>query len=215
MLARAVDRSEHAMPRGPVRPLSVAPMVDRTDRSFRMVMRAVTRGTLLYTEMIAVAAALGRDRERVLGFDEDERPLALQLGGDDPARLAEAARVATELGYDEIDLNCGCPSERVASGNFGACLMAQPELVGRALAAMKAATSLPVSVKHRIGIDHADAYDDLRHFVDVVAEVSGGAPSAYVVHGEADQSEAFAARLVEAGIGRATVPALGTVAVLR
>jgi tRNA-dihydrouridine synthase A len=164
-----VDSPSFAPPRGPLRPLSVAPMVDRTDRHFRVVMRAVTRRTLLYTEMISVAAALGRDRERVLGFHPVERPLALQLGGDDPVRLAEATRVATALGYDEIDLNCGCPSPRVQEGRFGAVLMKDPARVAACVEAMRAATSRPVTVKHRLGVDELDRYEDVARFVRAVA----------------------------------------------
>lgn len=179
MLGRAVDGSPIATPRGPVRPLSVAPMVDRTDRCFRVAMRAVTRRTLLYTEMISVGAALGRDRERVLGFDAVERPLALQLGGDDPERLAEATRVATALGYDEIDLNCGCPSARVQEGRFGAVLMKDPARVAACVEAMRAATPLPVTVKHRLGVDALDRYEDVERFVRIVA--AAGADR-FIVH---------------------------------
>jgi len=144
-------------------------MVDRTDRWFRAVLRTVTRRTLLYTEMISVKAALGRDRERVLGFDAVERPLALQLGGDDPARLAEAARVASALGYDELDLNCGCPSSRVQDGCFGAVLMKDPARVAACVEAMRAATPLPVTVKHRLGVDALDRFEDVERFVRIVA----------------------------------------------
>jgi tRNA-dihydrouridine synthase A len=154
-------------------------MVDRTDRWFRVAMRAVTRRTLLYTEMISVGAALGRDRERVLGFAAEERPLALQLGGDDPRRLAEATRVATELGYDELDLNCGCPSPRVQEGRFGAVLMKDPARVAACVEAMRAATPLPVTVKHRLGVDELDRYEDVARFVERVA--AAGADR-FVVH---------------------------------
>lgn len=145
-------------------------MVDRTDRHFRVVMRAVTRQTLLYTEMISANAALGRDRERVLGFAAVERPLALQLGGDDPAQLAEATRVATVLGYDEIDLNCGCPSSRVQDGRFGAVLMKDPQRVAACVEAMRAVTTRPVTVKHRLGVDDHDRYEDVERFVRIVGE---------------------------------------------
>ncbi|MEX1364441.1 MAG: tRNA dihydrouridine(20/20a) synthase DusA [Nannocystaceae bacterium] len=165
--------------RGPLRPLSVAPMVDRTDRHFRMVMRAVTRRTLLYTEMISVAAALSANRERVLGFDPIERPLALQLGGDDPRRLAEATALATELGYDEIDLNCGCPSPRVQQGRFGVVLMTDPERVADCVRAMREATSRPVTVKHRLGVDELDRYEDIERFVRVVAQAGA---DRFIVH---------------------------------
>lgn len=154
-------------------------MVDRTDRWFRMVMRAVTRQTLLYTEMISVSAALSADRERVLGFDPRERPLALQLGGDDPARLAEAAAIATEMGYDEIDLNCGCPSSRVQKGRFGVVLMKDPARVAACVKAMRAATSRPVTVKHRLGVDDLDRYEDVERFVRVVADAGA---DRFIVH---------------------------------
>lgn len=150
--------------------LSVAPMMDWTDRHYRVFMRGVTRRALLYTEMVTMNAVLLGDRARVLGFSEVEKPLALQLGGDDPARLAECARIAEDWGFDEVNLNVGCPSERVQSGNFGACLMAQPALVAASVAAMKRAVSVPVTVKHRIGIDDRDSYDDMRRFVGIVAE---------------------------------------------
>ena len=160
-------------------PLSVAPMMDLTDRHFRYLLRCVSRRTLLYTEMVAARAVLHGDRSRLLAFHPDEHPIALQLGGDDPTELAEAARIGTAFGYDEIDLNVGCPSQRVASGNFGACLMATPTTVARAVEAMRAATPLPVTVKHRIGIDDADAFEDLLAFVDTVA--AAGA-DAFAVH---------------------------------
>ena len=159
---------------------SVAPMMDYTDRHFRMLMRQITRRSLLYTEMV-VAQALHHARkqpeasqpggrlERLIGFDPIERPLALQVGGDDPALLAEAAQLAADWGYDEINLNVGCPSEKVQKGRFGACLMAEPDHVARCVAAMAAASALPVTVKHRIGIDERDSYAELLHFVDTLA----------------------------------------------
>ncbi|MEB3267848.1 MAG: tRNA-dihydrouridine synthase, partial [Leptolyngbya sp.] len=134
-------------------PLSVAPMMDRTDRHFRYFMRQITRHTLLYTEMVTSQAILHGDRDHLLGFTWDEKPLVLQVGGDNPQELATCARVAADYGYDEINLNVGCPSDRVQSGNFGACLMADPNRVADCVAAMQAASPLPVSVKHRIGID--------------------------------------------------------------
>ena len=167
------------MQRGLPRPLCVAPMVDRTDRHFRMVMRAVSRRTLLYTEMIPVNAALGPAGPRVLAFDPRERPLSLQLGGDDPARLAEAARLAEELGYDEVDLNCGCPSARVQAGRFGVVLMKEPAVVADCVAAMRASTSLPVTVKHRLGVDSIDRYEDVERFVAIVAEAGA---DRFIVH---------------------------------
>lgn len=154
-------------------------MMDWTDRHYRAFMRGVTRRTLLYTEMVHVNAVLRGDRERVLGFSEFEKPLALQLGGDDPRKLAACARVAEDWGYSELNLNVGCPSPRVQRGNFGACLMAQPERVAACVAAMREATTLPVTVKHRIGIDDRDRFDDLAHFVEVVAQA---APARFTVH---------------------------------
>lgn len=144
-------------------------MMERTDRHFRVFLRGLTRHTLLYTEMITTGAVLHGDRERLLGFDPSERPLSLQLGGDDPAALAQAASIAKELGYDEVNLNVGCPSDRVQQGAFGACLMRTPEKVAAGVAAMRAASPLPVTVKHRIGVDELDSYDDMLRFVDVVA----------------------------------------------
>lgn len=150
--------------------LSVAPMMDWTDRIFRRMMRRITRRTLLYSEMVTTGALLHGDVDRHLARGPEESPVALQLGGDDPSALAHGAQLAEAYGYDEVNLNVGCPSERVRRGRFGACLMAEPELVARAIEAMRAATRLPVTVKHRIGIDDRDAYADLRTFVDVVAE---------------------------------------------
>ncbi len=156
--------------RGMVRPLSVAPMMDRTDRHFRWFLRRITRRSLLYTEMVTTGAILrGDDPERFLDFHPDERPLALQLGGDHPAELAACARLAEERGYDEVNLNVGCPSERVQSGSFGVCLMGEPERVARAVAAMREAVSIPVTVKHRIGYDDLDRYEDMLRFVETVA----------------------------------------------
>jgi tRNA-dihydrouridine synthase A len=144
-------------------------MMDRTDRHFRYFMRQITRHALLYTEMITTGAVLHGDRASLLGFHPLERPLALQLGGDDPGALAECAAIAEGLGYDEVNLNVGCPSDRVQSGSFGACLMKRPERVAEAVAAMRAAARLPVTVKHRIGVDDQDRYEDLAHFVETVA----------------------------------------------
>ncbi|MCP3960351.1 MAG: tRNA dihydrouridine(20/20a) synthase DusA [bacterium] len=162
--------SDAENPRGRLWPLSVAPMMDRTDRHYRYFLRRITRRTLLYTEMVTTGAILKGDRDRYLGFDDDEKPLALQLGGDDPAQLAECARIAEDFGYDEVNLNVGCPSDRVQQGRFGACLMAKPQRVADAVAAMRAAVRIPVTVKHRIGVDDLDHYDHMRHFVETVAE---------------------------------------------
>ncbi|MFM8525143.1 MAG: tRNA dihydrouridine(20/20a) synthase DusA [Cyanobacteriota bacterium] len=155
---------------------SVAPMMDYTDRHFRVMMRQITRHSLLYTEMVVAQALHFTDperRERLLGFDPIEHPIALQLGGDDPLLLAEATRMAAARGYDEVNLNVGCPSEKVRQGRFGACLMADPDRVARCVAAMVDASPLPVTVKHRIGIDDRDSYEELLNFVDVVAAAGG------------------------------------------
>ncbi|EDZ92504.1 MAG: tRNA dihydrouridine(20/20a) synthase DusA [Limnospira sp. PMC 1291.21] len=149
--------------------LSIAPMMDRTDRHFRYFMRQITRRPLLYTEMVTSAAIINGDRHKLLDFSPEEKPLALQVGGDDPNELATCAKIAEDWGYDEINLNVGCPSARVQNGNFGACLMAEPERVAQAISAMKKAVNIPVTVKHRIGIDNRDRYEDMAAFVRVVA----------------------------------------------
>ncbi|WP_017324410.1 tRNA dihydrouridine(20/20a) synthase DusA [Synechococcus sp. PCC 7336] len=149
--------------------LSVAPMMDRTDRHFRYFMRQIAKRPLLYTEMVVTKAILMGDRHRLLDFSPEEKPLSLQLGGDNPQELAECARIAADWGYDEVNLNVGCPSDRVQNGHFGACLMAQPDRVARAVEAMQRAVNIPITVKHRIGIDDRDRYEDLTHFVRIVA----------------------------------------------
>jgi tRNA-dihydrouridine synthase A len=154
----------------PFQPLSIAPMMDRTDRHYRYFMRQITRRTLLYTEMVTSQAIMHGDKEHLLGFSLEEKPLSLQVGGDNPADLAECARIAEGMGYDEINLNVGCPSSRVQSGNFGACLMAQPQQVADCVSAMINATKIPVTVKHRIGVDDLDSYEDMVNFVNVVSE---------------------------------------------
>ena len=151
-------------------PLSIAPMMERTDRHFRYFMRQITRYTLLYTEMITTAAIHYGDRSKLLDFSPEEKPLSLQLGGDNPQELAECTIIAEDLGYDEVNLNVGCPSNRVQSGNFGACLMAQPKLVADCVKAMQKRVHIPVTVKHRIGIDECDRYEDLANFVRIVSE---------------------------------------------
>lgn len=156
--------------RGTTAPVSVAPMMDRTDRHFRVLMRQITRHTLLYTEMVTTGALLHGDVPRHLRYADVEHPIALQLGGDDPEALARCAELAEAWGYDEVNINVGCPSDRVQSGNFGVCLMGDPERVAAGVRAMRAACSLPVTVKHRIGFDDRDRYDQMLHFVDVVAE---------------------------------------------
>ncbi|WP_372636400.1 tRNA dihydrouridine(20/20a) synthase DusA [Alcanivorax jadensis] len=149
----------------PDRRLSVAPMMDWTTRDYRFLARLITRHTLLYTEMVVAQAILRGDRDRFLAFNDEEHPVALQLGGCEPQDLAEAARIAEQYGYDEINLNVGCPSDRVQQGKIGAILMAEPELVGQCVEAMQAAVSVPVTVKTRIGIDDQDDYDFLYRFV--------------------------------------------------
>jgi tRNA-dihydrouridine synthase A len=148
--------------------LAVAPMMDWTDRHCRFLHRQLTRRTLLYTEMVVADAVIHGPRERLLGFDPVEQPVALQLGGSDPGRLAEAAHIGEGFGYREINLNVGCPSDRVQSGTFGACLMRKPALVAACVAAMKQAVAVPVTVKCRIGVDEQDpeiALDDLAQAV--------------------------------------------------
>ena len=158
------DRDSHPIDRR----LSVAPMMDCTDRHFRYLVRLVTRRTLLYTEMVTSAALVHGRRERLLDFAETEHPIALQLGGSDPDELGQCARFAAERGFDEINLNVGCPSDRVRKGRFGACLMAEPDVVAASVEAMIAAAGLPVTVKTRIGIDHRDRYEDLVEFVEAI-----------------------------------------------
>jgi tRNA-dihydrouridine synthase A len=161
------------------RRFSVAPMMDWTDRHCRFFHRRLTRHALLFTEMVTSAAILHGDRERLLGFDAREQPVALQLGGSEPAELAEAAHIGVGFGYVEINLNVGCPSDRVQSGRFGACLMAEPELVARCVAAMKEAVDVPVTVKCRIGIDDQDSEADLNAFADAMV---GARVDALYVH---------------------------------
>ena len=158
---------------------SVAPMMDWTDRRCRAFHRLLTRRARLYTEMVTADAVVFGPRERLIGFAADERPVALQLGGADPARLVEAARVGADFGYDEINLNCGCPSDRVQSGRFGACLMREPQLVADAVAAMAAAVDVPVTVKCRIGVDEQEPRKALHAFAEAV-KAAGAA--ALIVH---------------------------------
>lgn len=155
---------------GHSRRFSIAPMMDCTDRHERYFLRLISRRVLLYTEMIATGAIIHGDRTRLLGFDPIEHPIALQLGGSDPAELALCAKVGEDWGYDEINLNVGCPSDRVQSGLFGACLMKEPERVRDGIGAMRDAVNIPVTVKTRIGVDDHDSYEELVHFVQTVAE---------------------------------------------
>ena len=150
--------------------LSVAPMMDWTDRHCRFFHRLLTQHTLLYTEMVTTGALRHGDVQRHLRFNAEEHPLALQLGGSEPDDLAHAARLGEQWGYDEINLNCGCPSERVQRGAFGACLMNEPRTVADGVKAMLDVVSIPVTVKHRIGIDRVESYDFVRDFVGQVAD---------------------------------------------
>ena len=145
-------------------------MMDRTDRHYRYFLRQISRRTLLYTEMIVDRAIIHGDRAKLLDFSIEERPLVLQIGGDDPSLLAECAKIGADWGYDAINLNVGCPSPRVQNGNFGACLMTQPELVAQAVEKMLQAVNIPVTVKHRIGVDECDRYADMVNFVRIVSE---------------------------------------------
>ena len=149
--------------------LSVAPMMDWTDTHCRSFHRVLSPGVLLYTEMVHAQAVIHGDRARLLGFDASEHPVALQLGGSDPASLAEASRIGADWGYDEINLNVGCPSDRVQAGRFGACLMKEPPLVAECIAAMQAAVRVPVTVKCRLGVDEVEDYDVFLAFIDAVA----------------------------------------------
>jgi tRNA-dihydrouridine synthase A len=159
--------------------LSVAPMMDWTDRHCRVFHRQITRHTWLYTEMVTTGALVYGDVERHLRFNDEEHPVALQLGGSDPADLAKSAKLGQEWGYDEVNLNCGCPSERVQKGAFGACLMAEPKLVADCVKAMRDTVSIDVTVKHRIGIDKEENYDFVRDFVGTVAEAGC---TTFIVH---------------------------------
>ena len=154
-------------------------MMERTDRHCRYFLRLMSKRALLYTEMVTADAVLHGDRERLLGFDASEHPVALQLGGSDPVKLAEASHIGEEFGYDEINLNIGCPSDRVQSGRFGACLMAEPALVAECVSSMRATVSVTITVKCRIGIDDQDAEQGLDRFIDVVA---GAGCTSFIVH---------------------------------
>lgn len=167
--ASTAPKPLRTVPEG-ARRLCVAPMMDYTDRHFRSFLRLMSRRALLYTEMVPAQALLRGSPERFLAHAPAERPLALQLGGGDPADLAAGARMAEDWGYDEVNLNVGCPSDRVTAGRFGACLMADPALVARCVRAMRAAVGIPVTVKHRIGIDDRDDYGHLAGFVATLAD---------------------------------------------
>ncbi|NNJ84574.1 MAG: tRNA dihydrouridine(20/20a) synthase DusA, partial [Gammaproteobacteria bacterium] len=181
------------------RRLCVAPMLDWTDRHERFFLRLITRHTLLYTEMVTTGALLHGDKERFLAYDPSEHPIALQLGGNDPQALAECARLAEDYGYDEINLNCGCPSQRVQSGQFGACLLANPARVAQCVAAMCREVSIPVTVKTRIGINEQginehnvdkprvdewdiDEGDSYRHLADFIETVAEAGCNTFIIH---------------------------------
>jgi len=153
----------------PARIFAVAPMMEWTDRHCRVLHRLLSKHARLYTEMVTADAVLRGDRERLIGFDAFEHPVALQLGGSEPAKLVEAARIAADFGYDEVNLNVGCPSDRVQSGRFGACLMREPTLVAECVAAMRAAVSIPVTLKCRIGVDEQDPEIALRAMIAACA----------------------------------------------
>jgi tRNA-dihydrouridine synthase A len=157
----------------------IAPMMDCSDRHSRFFLRLFSANILLYTEMVTAAAIVHGDRDRLLGFSAQEHPLAVQLGGSDPETLYRAAQVCHDYGYDEINLNCGCPSDRVQSGSFGACLMKQPPLVSECVSALKSASPLPVTVKHRTGVDQQEDYDIFAGFA--AAQIEAGA-AALIVH---------------------------------
>ena len=161
------------------RSFSIAPMLDWTDRHDRYFLRLISQHALLYTEMVTTGAILFGDAEKYLGFNEAEHPVAVQLGGSDPDALSRCAKIVEQMGYDEINLNVGCPSDRVKSGNFGACLMAEPKLVADCVHAMKSAVSIPVTVKHRIGIDDRDSWEHLCEFIETV---SAQGSDAFIVH---------------------------------
>jgi len=166
----------------PIHRFCIAPMMDWTDRHCRFFHRILSRHAVLYTEMVTADAVIHGDRDRLLGFSSAEHPVALQLGGSDPAKLAAAAGIGVAWGYDELNLNVGCPSDRVQVGRFGACLMAEPALVARCIRAMRDAvpSSVPVTVKSRIGIDAQDSEADFRRFVDVVA--GDGGATVFIMH---------------------------------
>ena len=173
-------RSPQVMRESPMHSkISVAPMMDWTDRHCRYFMRLLSPAARLYTEMVTAQAIHHGDQQKLLAFDSSEHPVALQLGGNDPGLMAEAARVGASFGYDEININVGCPSDRVQSGQFGACLMAKPDVVAACVRSMRSTVSVPVTIKTRIGIDDRDDYSFLLDFIDATAEAGCGT---YIVH---------------------------------
>lgn len=167
------------MKKAPAHKFSIAPMMEWTDRHCRFFHRTITSRALLYTEMVTADAIIHGDQERLLGFSKEEHPLALQLGGSDPEKLQEATEIANEFGYDEINLNVGCPSDRVQNGAFGACLMREPELVRECMTAIDEVADMPVTVKCRIGVDDMDDDEGLQNFVDVV---KGSGVKTFIIH---------------------------------
>jgi tRNA-dihydrouridine synthase A len=161
------------------RRVSVAPMMDWTDRHDRFFLRLIAKHALLYTEMVTTRAIIHGDQQKLLRFHPAEHPLALQLGGNNPKEFAECAIIAADRGFDEINMNVGCPSDRVQNGEFGACLMAKPTLVAECVAAMKKAVTLPITVKTRIGIDHQDSYEELHYFIKTV---SNAGCQTFIIH---------------------------------
>lgn len=160
-------------------PLSIAPMMEWTDRHYRFLMRKITKKTILYTEMVTAEAILRGNQDKLLGKSEDS-PCVLQLGGDNPEKILQASKIGREYDYDALNLNVGCPSERVQNGSFGACLMKEPNLVAELMLAMREGSDLPVSVKHRIGVNGLESYDDLARFVQIVNEK--GQTDHFIVH---------------------------------
>lgn len=158
---------------------AVAPMMDCTDRHYRYLARLISRRVLLYTEMLTTGAVIFGDAARLLGFHPAEHPVALQVGGSDPVAMARSARIAESRGFDEININVGCPSGRVQAGTFGVCLMKRPGLVADCIRSMRDAVNLPVTVKHRIGVDDQDSVDELKRFVETVA---GAGSDTFIVH---------------------------------
>ena len=163
----------------PKRRFCVAPMMSHTDRHFRYFLRLLSRHSMLYTEMLTTGALLHGDTDRYVRYHAAEHPVGMQLGGSDPGELASCAKIAADYGYDEINLNAGCPSKRVKSGHFGACLMAEPGLVAECVATMAAASGLPITVKTRIGIDDYDSYEHLGRFISTVAQAGC---STFIIH---------------------------------
>lgn len=165
--------------KNPDRRLSIAPMMDHTDRHFRFFLRLISKHALLYTEMITSRAIIHGDNERLLGYSESEHPLAIQIGGSDPYELAVCTQIAEDLGYDEVNLNAGCPSDRVQSGRFGACLMTEPDLVAECIYRMQKNAGIPVTIKTRLGVDNRDSYEEL---VSFIKKVSDAGCNTFIIH---------------------------------